>query len=250
MNLNKYINQMDFYWCHYHPKCTNSSEKCKRHHPNTPEEEKQWKAWKVEHNKKQDESPNSSWRKNPVNPNFKLVQNKVISLDSFKNESSTLAAMTREDKLKFKKELLKQKDIILKEKNIDLLLLMDCTYSMKPWIEESANCLVKVIQTVKSKCKFDAEIRAAYVGYRDFGDTGDDKHFDLMDYTTDHEKVSKKISDSKARGGGDAAEDVKGALDKALSLANKAPFLHIFLICDAPTHGSQYHDGVSDNHKN
>ena len=34
-----------------------------------------------------------------------------------------------------------------------------------------------------------------------------------MDYTTDAEAVSKKIKASVARGGGDVAEDVKGALD-------------------------------------
>ena len=70
---------------------------------------------------------------------------------------------------------------------------MDCTGSMEPWIEESANSLGKVIQTVKSNCRFDADISAAYVGYRDFGDIGDDEHFDLMDYTTDLEKITNKI---------------------------------------------------------
>lgn len=144
---------------------------------------------------------------------------------------------------------MKQRDIIRKEKNIDLLLLMDCTSSMGSWIKESASQLVSIIKTIRSTCRYDAELRVAYVGYRDFGDRGDDRHFDYLDYTTDHERVSEKILKSVASGGGDCAEDLKGALDKAFTLSHKAPFLHIFLICDAPTHGSQYHDGVSDSHK-
>lgn len=113
---------------------------------------------------------------------------------------------------------MRQKDIILKEKNIDLLLVMDCTSSMARWIKESAECLVKVIETVKVNCSYKGGIRAAYVGYRDFGDIGDLKHFDYLDYTTDLEKVATKISNSKAKGGGDIAEDFKGALDMAFKL--------------------------------
>ena len=57
-------------------------------------------------------------------------------------------------------------------------------------------------------------MRCAYVGYRDFGDKGQsNEHFDLMDFTTNLEAVKSMISQSKAFGGGDFAEDVVGALD-------------------------------------
>ena len=51
-------------------------------------------------------------------------------------------------------------------------------------------------------------------------------------------------------GGGDEAEDVKGALDVAYKLSHSSPTLLIYHICDAPGHGSQYHDGAGDNHPN
>lgn len=73
---------------------------------------------------------------------------------------------------------------------------MDCTSSMSSWIKQSADNLVNIINTVKQKASFNAEIRAAYVGYRDFGDIGDDKHFDIMDYTTNLDKVARKIKAS------------------------------------------------------
>ena len=71
--------------------------------------------------------------------------------------------------------------------------MMDCTGSMGEWIQVSANQLISIIKTIRSVCRYDAELRVAYVGYRDFGDDGDDRHFDYIDYTTDLEKVSKKI---------------------------------------------------------
>ena len=131
-----------------------------------------------------------------------------------------------------------QKQIIEKEKDIDLLLLLDCTSSMQSWIKESGENLIKVIQTVKNMTKFGANIRAAFVGYRDFGDRGDVDHFDYIDYSTNLDKVSEKIRQAKAEGGGDVAEDVKGALDFAYKLSHKSPNLLVFMICDAPNHGS------------
>ena len=97
--------------------------------------------------------------------------------------------MSNEDKKTFKKEIKAQKKAIVAEKNLDLLLLMDCTGSMDRWIEESAQNLCKVIDTVKNTSGFGAKIRVAYVGYRDFGDRGDYMHFDYLDYTTDLKKV-------------------------------------------------------------
>ena len=115
---------------------------------------------------------------------------------------------------------------------------MDCTNSMGAWIHQSAKNLVRIVDAVKEYSNYKATIRAAYVGYRDFGDIGDDKHFDIMDYTTDLAKVQQKIKASKARGGKDIPEDVQGALDVAYGLSHEAPTLCVFMICDAPCHGT------------
>lgn len=124
------------------------------------------------------------------------------------------------------------------ENSIDLLLIMDCTHSMDEWIKESSQNLVNVIEAAKKECRKDSVVRAAYVGYRDYGDIGDKLHFDVMDYSTDLEKVANKIKSSRASGGGDPAEDVKGALDMAYSLSHSSPTLLIYHICDEPGHGS------------
>lgn len=72
-------------------------------------------------------------------------------------------------------------------------------------------------------------------------------HFDYIDYTTDLDKVQAKIKKSRASGGGDEAEDVKGALDFAFTLNAKSNVQLIYMICDAPTHGKQYHGGAADD---
>jgi hypothetical protein len=73
-----------------------------------------------------------------------------------------------------------------------------------------------------------------------------------MDFTTDFKKAQDFISQVTAKGGGDVAEDVTGALKYVLTNAKFKPEAQLvtLLITDAPTHGTQYHDPeVSDNHK-
>ena len=85
---------------------------------------------------------------------------------------------------------------------VDLLLLMDCTGSMKDWIDECKDNLLDVMKNVREKCNIQSNIRIAYIGYRDIGDEGADYlHMDVIDFTTDHEEVKLKIASSKAFGG-------------------------------------------------
>lgn len=177
-----------------------------------------------------------------------FLDEKRISLSSFKKEEQ-IKGMSKSDIKEFKSQLAAQKESIQKELDIDILLLMDCTSSMSSWIKQSSENLVQILETVKQKCNYKAKIRAAYVGYRDFGDIGDKNHFDIIDYTTDLKKVQDKIKASKASGGGDAPEDVLGALKEAYELKHESPILCVFMICDAPGHGKQYHN-CHDNYPN
>lgn len=67
-----------------------------------------------------------------------------------------------------------------------------------------------------------------------------------MDYSDDLDEVASKIRSSKADGGGDCAEDVKGALDMAYRMNHSSPTLLIYHICDAPSHGANYHNDAVD----
>ena len=49
-------------------------------------------------------------------------------------------------------------------------------------------------------------------------------------------------------GGGDIPEDVVGALEVALGFSHQSPTLSIFMVCDAPCHGNDYHECRYDDH--
>ena len=88
------------------------------------------------------------------------------------------------------------KERVLKSLEIDILLLLDCTSSMKKWIEKSKENLKEIINTVKAKSCPQAKVRVGYVGYRDFGDIGDEQHFDVLNFTEDIIRAKEKIGRS------------------------------------------------------
>ena len=78
--------------------------------------------------------------------------------------------------------------------------------------------------------------RAAFIGYRDFCDKKE--RISKIDFDEDMHKVKNFIKNQKATGGGDAAEDVIGALEESFKLSyNPQTLLCSFFICDAPCHG-------------
>ena len=82
--------------------------------------------------------------------------------------------------------------------------------------------------------------RVAFIGYRDIKDS---KRFEIIEFTENVHSVRGFISKLVATGGGDAPEDVAGGLDKALKLNwTENSVKSLFLILDAPTHGSDYHN--------
>ena len=64
-----------------------------------------------------------------------------------------------------------------------------------------------------------------------------------MDFTRDHFNVKNEISKIIVGGGDDTAEDVAFAFEKAVEKKwGKNSIKFAVLICDAPCHGSKYHD--------
>ena len=108
-----------------------------------------------------------------------------------------------------------QKDNILKNFDVDLLLILDCTASMEEWIESCKQKLILIISNFRKEFKQTQKIRVAFVGYRDFGHVFDQAHFKIIDYTEDLNSVIDEIKNIQAEGKGDPAEDVIGALIRA-----------------------------------
>jgi hypothetical protein len=93
----------------------------------------------------------------------------------------------------------------------------------------------------------DLVLKVAFVGYRDHYD---EERIISLPFTGDIAYFKSFVSKIQAGGGGDAAEDVFGGLEKAGELQWSAPTRILFHVADAPCHGKQYHDDVLDDWPN
>ncbi|OWZ01349.1 Alpha kinase, partial [Phytophthora megakarya] len=134
------------------------------------------------------------------------------------------------------------KDIQLKYAKanaLELVIVMDCTGSMSPWIQQAKTAMIQIIKNVKSDHP-GATVRVGFVAYRDFCDG--DKRLEIKSLTTKVAGVQNFISKLTAFGGGDGPEDIPGGLEAALNMPFEAEARRIVLVGDAPCHGSRFHD--------
>lgn len=120
---------------------------------------------------------------------------------------------------------------------------MDITGSMDPWIQAAKDHIFDIVRKTRQETP-DAEVRVAFVGYRDYGDKPQYVYKNLgnVDDTLD------VIQTVRAMGGDDQAEDVAGGLLRVRMLAwdDDAAKLVVH-IADAPPHGRRFHEPwVSD----
>ncbi|KAL3672959.1 hypothetical protein V7S43_002260 [Phytophthora oleae] len=99
---------------------------------------------------------------------------------------------------------------------LELLIVIDCTASMNPWIEEAKSSIVSIIDGKKK-----------------------DHPWVLWHVST----VRTFIASLRAFGGGDDPEDIPGGLAAALEMPFQAEAKRIVLVSDAPCHGSKFNDG-------
>ena len=131
----------------------------------------------------------------------------------------------------------------------DVAFLVDCTASMNPFAKAAAETVSQVLDTIAVECGGVA-CRAAIVGYRDHCEA-EDQRYDILPFTSDISAVRDKmaaLASSGCFGGGDGPEDVHGGLNEALVLDWASDARVIFHIADAPCHGAQFHDGLTDHH--
>jgi len=149
-------------------------------------------------------------------------------------------------------ELQMQKEQALQQRQkvlygVDLCFIMDCTGSMRPWIEAAKNKIRELAAAVKNiKTTKKPHFRIAFLGYRDI-DHGPQRYvpidfFDLEDQGA-VAKFQKVLSETKPIGGNDPAEDIAGAMNYVLSrMSWKSSTRLVIHFADAPCHGKKYHD--------
>ena len=135
---------------------------------------------------------------------------------------------------------------IVKKFTIDILILMDITGSMGSYLSEAKTFLKNLVKDLISSF-IGLTVRLSFIGYRDFDRNLKEEEYVNIDFTENHEFITKSISDCQATGGGDTCEDVAGALEKGLNKNWNSKARYAILVCDAPAHGKKYHNNQDDS---
>ncbi|CAG9460203.1 unnamed protein product [Pedinophyceae sp. YPF-701] len=138
---------------------------------------------------------------------------------------------------------------------IDMLIIIDATGSMRKYIDAVRKGIKEDVITAfrKRYPRSIGNVRYGVLAYRDVTDPAENNlaHFESLDFTTDVEKVGEFLDGLIAEGGGDAAEDVLGAMLEASKIKKagqdgrfswESEHKIVYHVCDAPAHGEEMHD--------
>jgi hypothetical protein len=120
---------------------------------------------------------------------------------------------------------------------VKVCFVMDCTASMGPWIRQAQIKTTKIVHDIRHDHPT-ADVRVAFVGYRDYDDI---ERFVVHNFAKP-ETTMRSIRHVEPLGGDDLAEDVAHALAKTLHLDwSDADVRMVIHIADAPAHGDAFH---------
>jgi hypothetical protein len=130
--------------------------------------------------------------------------------------------------------------------SLDMVFMLDCTGSMGGYISSAKNDIKSFVENLLSVVP-DIPLRLAFIGYRDHCDGP--KRLAVFEFSTDVDAFKAFVGAQDASGGGDAPEDVFGALNVACNLSWNSALRMLYHIADAPCHGEDYHDkSMGDSH--
>ena len=130
---------------------------------------------------------------------------------------------------------------------LDLLLIIDNTYSMKPYINEVKDKILDIVNKINERFP-KIDVRLGFIGYTDIIENGNEQEESFIDLelTNEHKEIKEikeKVRKINVWGGKDTAENLTGALEKAINKKWKSNARYIIIITDAPCHGKKYHNG-------
>ena len=128
------------------------------------------------------------------------------------------------------------------------MFIMDLTGSMGGFLSEAKRSIRKITEEINDNNP-GSKIRLSFIGYRDYDTEEEQRNYEIINFTEDIENFITRIKKFECYGGGDQPEDVAGALNEALKMDWKSNAKYVVLVCDAPCHGSQYHDIYIDTFK-
>ncbi|KKK77723.1 hypothetical protein LCGC14_2850710, partial [marine sediment metagenome] len=127
----------------------------------------------------------------------------------------------------------------LRKKGLDVVLVLDATNSMSPYIEQGKRRLREILDIVTHLVP---KARFGVVAYKDYGDDYGRNAVKGMKITQDTDAIRKFINGIVAGGGGDKPEPIHEAIKvatdfKSMGWKGKAKRL-IILVGDSPIHSS------------
>ncbi|KAF5325083.1 hypothetical protein D9619_009927 [Psilocybe cf. subviscida] len=134
----------------------------------------------------------------------------------------------------------------LKDTNLDIVFVQDCTSSQQPYIKASIDNIINISTTIASSAKLAHNgLRLGLIGFRDVG-ASDEFVTKPFPFTSDVSVMKNNLSTLVAAGGGDYPEAVAEALDAALHSQWRPDATKlVILITDAPPHGIEPNDQPS-----
>ena len=139
-------------------------------------------------------------------------------------------------------------ELIFKDTSIDIMFIMDLTGSMGGYLSETKRNIKKIVEEINEHNP-GSKIRLGFVGYRDFDTIEEKRNYEIIDFTENIDNFIVSLKNFNCYGGGDQPEDVAGGLNEALKMDWKSTARYVVLVCDAPCHGSKYHDIYIDTFK-
>jgi len=186
------------------------------------------------------------------------LNSKLTALKKDIKEAKTIERDTELELLRSKarskvtdvKLAMKEKDIrralhaVGSAESVDIAFVIDCTSSMAGFISSVKNSIQNIVDRVLVT-NGNMNLRLAIVGYRDIGDGS--KRFEVLDFVTSIDTFRTFLTNLRATGGADTAEDIAGAIQQANKLSWSQPTKVVFIIADAPCHGTEFHS-VDDSY--
>lgn len=130
---------------------------------------------------------------------------------------------------------------------VNLCFLVDCTHSMKKYINNLVDNIFNLVELVNSNnCK----LRLAFIGYSDYNKDNVYQEPVIIPFTESKTDFRSQLTLVKTVDGIDFAEDVYSGMSAIKSLDWTTNTNIVFHICDFPGHGNKWLNNLSDRYQN
>lgn len=167
-----------------------------------------------------------------INDPNKLDSNSIIKKINFFDQAEQVDACLKNLEIKFN---------IIEQMKLNILFIFDITSSMEKHIRYFEKNFYSIFEKIKTNCPLSL-IYSGFIGYKDINDLDLGDEYVDIEFTLFRDKLKDQIKIIQAEGGDDIPEDVAGAFGMALNKKWNNGINIIFIVTDAPCHGTKYHD--------